>query len=384
MPGLYEKEDYIQNSIITSRIIQEESAALQGASGYGVLAELIDRNIEKIDGMAEYIGQCVAQNNNLEMYKQQYGEGFVKGFLKRGFIGKEAAEANEVSRRNMAFLQSFLVETGIKNSARFVIKWASERDKYLLFKQIYSILFRFTYDDEIGAGNKRRTQLELKKIRDSFPLSKSDKKKLAQLDIKGDILNIDMNIEFGSDNSKMRETVSYLLYALYAQKYEEREEAESLLLDYYSILGYSGMMAKEMVRENANQYNHIACDQTRYLKIARGMVKNFDTCIPTIKIDSLAERAVQMSQYDPYFLPRMRSSSVSSVKRKKRISDVFFENPEMVMHAGITALSQLQLDDNSKESIRGKFIDWGIDGDTSDIIVEQSDVIRENASDIID
>lgn len=382
METLYGQCDYIQNCIITSRIMQEESAAWQGKSEYGILAELLDENIEKIDGMAEYIGLCVAQNNNLETYKMQYGQGNIMNRVKRHFMSKELVETNEVSRRNMAFLQSFFIEAGIKCSARFAIKWASEKDKYKLFEQIYSILYAFTYDDEVEEGNKRRAQLELKKLRDSFPLSKSDRQKLSQLNAKNDILNI--NMDFGSDDSKMRETVSYLLYALYAQKYEEKEEAERILLDYYSILGYSGMVAKEMLRQNANKYNHIAFDQGHYLKIARGMVKNFDTCLPSINVNELAERAVQMSQYDPYYIPKMRSNRESFAKDRKRISDIFFENPEMIMHAGITALSQFELDDNGKENVYKKLVDWGIDGNVSDVIVEQADIIKENAQEFAD
>lgn len=383
MAELYGQENYVQNSIITSRIIQEETSVLQNVSGYGVLASLLDQNIEKIDGMAEYIGQCVAQNQNLKIYKEQYGDSFVKGFFKRNFfVGQEKKEENEISRRNMALLQNFLVETGIKWSARLAIKWSSEQDKYYLFKQIYLMLGSFTYDDGAGVGNMRRTQIELKKIRDSFPLNKKDRKKLAQLNIKEDILNIDM--DFGAVDSKMRETLSYFLYVLYAQKYEEREDAQSVLLDYYSILGYSGILAKEIIRENANKYAHIVQDQARYLKIAQGMVRNFDTCIPVIDINALKQRAVQMSQYDPYCISKMYQSNVSTVKKKKRISDVFFENPEMVMHAGITAVAQLLLDDNSKENIRAKFVGWGLDGNSSDVIVDHADVIRKNAQDMTD
>lgn len=379
MVELYNKENYIQNSIITSRVIQEQSSVLQGISKYSVLASLIDRNIETIDGIAEYIGQCVAQNSNLKMYNRQYGEAPIQGFVKRNFAEKEIADSNEFSRRNMAFFESFLFETGIKCSARLAIKLLSEKDKYQLFEQIYRMLYYFTYDDKIGGGNGQRAQLELKKIRDSFPLAPKNKKKLTQLNAKGDILNI--NTDFGtvSDDPKIRETVAYLLYAIYAQKYEDRKDAENILLDYYSALGYSGLFAKEIMRENENKYNHIAFDQIKYLKISQEMVKNFDTCLPTIDINALAKRAVQMSQYDPYFLPRMRSSNASSTRKRKRISDIFFENPQMIMHAGITALSQFNLDDSSKENIRGKLIDWGIDGNTSDIIVEQSDIIRQNA-----
>lgn len=378
MADLYGKEDYISNSIIVSRNIQELSAILQGASAYGALAGLIDANIEKIDGMAEYIGQCIAQNNNLKMYERQYGKGFLD-VMKRNFVGKEISDTNESSRRNMAFLQSFLVEAGIKCSARLAVIWASERDKYRLFEQIYRLLYSFTYDD-MSIGNNRRAQLELKKIRDSFPLGKNDKKKLAQLNTKVDILNVDMDLGSGSDSSKIMENVSYLLYALYAQKYEESAEAESILLDYYTVLGYSGMAAKGMIRENAEKYNHIALDQTRYLNIARGMVKNFDTCLPTINIDALQKRAVQMSQYDPYYVPKMMSGGQSS-KKKKTISDIFFDQPELFKHAGATALAQLNLDDDSKESIRGKFVEWGADGDTADIIVEGGEVVQKGCDD---
>lgn len=376
--GLCGTDNYIQNSIITSRLIQEESAVLRGVSGYGVLAELLDKNIEKIDGMAESIGQCVAQSKNLKMYEQQYGDGFVGGIFKRSFTGREIAEENENARRNMALLQSFLVEIGIKHSARLAIKWASDKDKYRLFEQVYLMLYSFVCDGT-EIGNKRRAQLELKKIRDSFPLSQKSKKKLIESKVNGDILDISVDFTSLPDRSKMRETISYLLYALYAQKYEGRQEAEHILLDYYSILGYSGMIAKELIRENENQYNHITYDQKRYLNLAQGMVQNFDTCLPTIKIDSLKERAVQMSQYDPYFLPKIRSNIASPVKRKKRISDIFFEDPEMVMHAGATALSQFDLDDSSKENVHQRLVHWGIDGNTSDVIVERSEMMKKNA-----
>lgn len=167
MAQLFGDENYIQNSIVTSRIIQENSAVLQGTSAYGSLAILLDANMEKIDNFAEYIGMCVAQNSNLKKYKQQYGTNILGGFSNRNLGDPNRAEDYQVSRRNIAFMENMLIEAGIKISARAVMKWADEKDKLQLFELIYSILYCYAYDD-IENGNKRRTLVELKKSESHF------------------------------------------------------------------------------------------------------------------------------------------------------------------------------------------------------------------------
>lgn len=375
MSDLYGNDEYIQNAIATTRTIQENVSIIQGASGYGRLVSLIDYNIEKIDNMAEYISFCVAQNSSIKLYQNQYGDSLIKGHLKRNFCNEQKAEDNQVIRRNIALLESAFVEYGIKWSVRGIQKWAENKDRAELFNQIYSILYCFVQEDK-DCKNQRRTLIELKKIREAFPIADKDKKAFASFMTNKDVTELELSRVVSSDNSQILEGVAYCLYALYAQKYNEMEEKENILLDYYSVLGYLGKYADEVLRENRNAYNEIASDQIKYLKIARGMVQNFDICLPMIDRNKLTQRAIKMSEYDPYYISTAKKNKNMDTRKKKRISDIFFENPEIVMHAGITATSQLELDDDSKENVRNRFIEWGLDGKSTDSILEQTEKIQ--------
>lgn len=377
MNQLFGNEIYIQNSVSTSRNFQEELSVIQNNTAYGALAALIGTNMQTIDRFAEYIGNRLAENMTDTLYEAQYGNGKISGRINRFFTSNQVAYENQVDRRNSAFLTGLVAEGGIKVGARMLQNWANEKEKYCVFQQVYTILGAFTREHDFSA-NVKKANMELNKIRNSFPLTKNDKDRLKEIDFSNiDLFNTDIPLLAQDGNDKIIEDIAFLLYSIFAQKFGDDIEKESILRDYYSFLGWHGRFAAEMIRENKNNYDQIARDQVRYLKIARGMVNNFEAAVPQIDIRSLANRATAMAELDPYCMRRNRVSANAGVKKK--ISDLFFEAPEVVMHAGAIATAQFDLDDDGKEGVRKKLVNWGIDGVASDSIIKQATEIKNQS-----
>lgn len=117
---------------------------------------------------------------------------------------------------------------------------------------------------------------ELKKILKAFPI---DSKKKQQLWLPESFDDWDRISDFAEKlDSNARYSLSYLLYAIHAQKYGEQFDNTSILGKYYSLLGYQDNIVNEIIVENRDAYFIVAFDKKRYLSLARGMVKQFSTC----------------------------------------------------------------------------------------------------------
>jgi hypothetical protein len=220
-----------------------------------------------------------------------------------------------------------------------------------------------------------RAMQELHKIKKSFPLSEHDYLKLTEQSIeKYDIWDCVDHIQ--NMQQSVRENLSYLLYALYVQKYEESQEQKPLLLQYYDQLGYQEMEAKELIRENEETYNTVTGEQHRYLSMARGMVNNLAPSMPNIDVRSIADRTQQMAANDPYRL-RKKKRPGDALLRQRKISDLFFEAPQVCIQAGAVAVAQLELDDSGKETTRETAKKWGAEDSDVDLILQEAEKIQK-------
>ncbi len=378
MNSVHGGSEYTGNSIIFSRILQENFSLSQGITGYGVIANLIDVHIDEIDRMAEYMGLYFSQTDMERRYAEQYNKNIFIGKIKRTFTGEQKAYNNQMERCDGGFLRAVAVEGGIKFGARIIQKWTGEKEKYSCLDQVYRILLSYAKEDNSLRDNQKLLR-ELNKIRNSFPLSAKNRIKLSEISIDGlDVFATDFPVLDAEGNQDLKENIAYLLYVLYAQKYGDSTEHEGRLLEYYDFLGYKTLESKELLRENKNSYDTITTDQLKYLKVTRGIVKNLEPSIPNIDIQSIARRTVEMAENDPY---RVRKKKVSRPPTggKKRISDLFFESPIVVINAGATALSQFDLNDGAKENVRSRMIEWGVDDSAIDDIMEQSDSIKKKS-----
>lgn len=61
----------------------------------------------------------------------------------------------------------------------------------------------------------------------------------------------------------------YLLSALHFQKFEDDESNDPLLLEYYDFLGFHGNYAKELAREQKNNYIYVSNPAPSFTPAAR-------------------------------------------------------------------------------------------------------------------
>ena len=381
MNAVYGDSVYAGNSIIFSRLFQENISLSQGVTGYGVIANLINIHIHDIDKIAEYAGAYFSQRDIEKRYVDQYGRNGVSGTFNRVFTGGQKAYENQVERRDFGFIKALSIEGGIKIGARIIQKWTGEREKYQCLDQVYRILLAYAKEDPSVTERKNLIR-ELNKIRNSFPLSANDRVKLSEISVDGlDVFETDFPILEAEGNQELRENISYLLYVLYVQKYGESVENEERLLEYYDLLGFRSLEADELLRENKNSYDIITIDQLKYLNISRSIVKNLEISMPNIDVNAIARRTVEMAENDPY---RIRKKKVlrTPFGGQKRISDVYFESPLVVINAGATALSQFALDSDTKENVRSQMTDWGLDDNAINKIMEESDNIKKESKEV--
>lgn len=384
MDNVYGGSRYVSNSIGISRAFQENFSAARGITGYGKIANLIASNTEYIDRMAEYLGTFVAQNDINKKYVEQYGKsGIISGIKRNFFTSSDKAWDNQADRRNKGFLAGLAVEGGIKLLARGVQKWTSDREKYQCFDQIYRILLAYAKEDQqmISSVNLQFELRELNKIRNSFPLSAGDRFKLSEISV--DNLNVfetDFTIFNLKESNQIQENLAYFLYVLYANKYGDTIEKEPRLLQYYRLLGYREGESKEVLRENQNIYDTVTDDQLKYLMVSRAMLKNLEPSMPHIDINQMKQRVNEMAKNDPY---RIRKKMIvkSPSNRPKTIADLFFDEPEVVIQAGATAVSQIDMSDDAKEETRKTMInDWGLDATAYENIMSEANEIKKESN----
>lgn len=382
------------NTIITSRTIQEHYCIENGTTAYGKLAALIDSNISSIDALIEYASNQIAQNQVKEKYESQHFDpkfGQFKNFMTRNIYLDPAKKAEmERSREMVGFITSLGTEIAFKSIIRGAQVLFQHIDKYKSLSQIYDLLNSFA-NEQTENADIHLAKTELGKIRNQLPLSYSEKKKLNK--------SVSMNLEdipgitaFNSENSgKLRENISYLLYAIYCHKYgkylqehENDRRYEKYLLTYYDYLGYSGKAAEELLKENSETYNTITDQQKNYLNLARAMVDRVFYKIPEIDIDRIKTQSVEMAKYDPYSL-RRKKVQTSGTAAAVTVGGLFVRSPMLVIQAGSVALSQLQLEnnDNAAEFLEKTFKNSGIDTAAFKTMFEQSKIIRSTAQNMV-
>ena len=380
MNEVYGNGNYVRDSIACSRSFQEVFGAQQGITGYGKLASLIAVYTEQIDRVAERLGEYIAYRSTVEDYAQQYGNSSILGTAKRVMTSSSKAFDFQVQRRNTAFVKRMAVETGIKLAARGMQKFLGDKEKYSVCDQIYRILLSYAIEED-NVIKDSRVEAELNKIRNSLPLSEGKRIKLSEISVANlDIFHTDLSILNSSDNTRVKESLSYFLYVLYAQKYGDSPIGEGQLLRYYDRLGFQGAMGQELLRENKNSYDIVTDDQLKYLMLSRAMFKNLEPKIPEINLQQIARRTEEMARNDPYRIRKRMVLKAPSI-RKRTIMDLFFEEPDVVIQAGATAFSQLNLNDDAKEDTRKLMIEkWELDDKAVDMIMSEANDIKKEST----
>lgn len=364
-------------SISSSRIVQESISVGQGVSAYGTLAEFIDTNIAQIDQLAEYIGDNISQKAVKEKYDEQYfkPDAKFKNFLNRNiYLNKNKAESMQKERLAYGFLTRLATETAFKYGTRAVSAWANNKDKFITCEQIYALLKSYILNADADA-NKSKALIELNKIRNSFPLSLGEKKKLTKKCSNNlTIDNMDVSSILTANNTAVRNALAYFLTVLSRQLYGSESSADSDILNYYSLLELNGQYGKELNMENQYHYDEIAADQVAYLQMSRGIMKNMFIKYPSIDIDSIFARAEELSKYDPYAIRRKK---IKGVMKGGAISigGIVSSNPEIALNGISTAISQFVKSDEVLTLAKNNMLKWGFSGNDSDVIINNADDI---------
>lgn len=377
--------EQVEGSISTSRTFQEMLKIQHGDNAYRVLAATLDYSMPVIDSLAEGMGSYLAACAVKSKYDQQFFNpkyGKFKNFLTRN-IYLDPLKKSEMERERFLVGKgvSLATEVAVKLGVRGIQKWANNRDTIKTFGEIYALLNSFANTDTDGA-NIRSAKVELKKIRSSFAVNDSQMSSIMKK--YGKTLEIDelpdisaLKSEGGDDLSM---NIAYMLYAVCCQKFGDDERGLAQLMDYYSLLGFQGNMAREVLRENRESYATIASDQVKYLKISRSIITGVAVKIPEINIDRLNAQATAMAKYDPYSIRRSKTQSIIG-GGGTTLAGIFSKRPDLVIQGASTALSQLQLEnnDNAVEFLEKQFKANGIDNNAFGIIFKQSNEISKKS-----
>ncbi len=365
-------------SISSSRLVQESINVGQGISAYGMLAAFIDTNIAYIDQLAEYIGDEAAKIIVKNKYDNQYfkSDTKFKSFLNRNiYLNKNKVESMQQDRFNYGYLTQLAAQAALKYGARAVGKWANKKDVFITCEQLYSILVAYICNARTGA-NVNRAKIELNKIRNSFPISQSDRRKIAEKYNVG-TFSLDL-IETSSiltkSNESVRNALAYYISAISRQLYGIDSSSDRSVLDFYSLIDLNGHYGKELSHENEKRYDEIAADQTAYLQISRGIMKNMFKDSPYIDLNKINIRAQELAQYDPYAVRRKKITGAAK-GGVITIGSIISGNPEIALSGLATALSQFTQSDEVLQLAKNAMKKWGIGGNEFDLITDESNSI---------
>lgn len=385
MSGLFCGNNFVSESIGTSRTFHEIFNVQGGNTKYGVMASLISNNIVTIDEFAKYFAGQVGALVTSETYKDQYNQTNIAVFdaVARNFHSKRESEKNETKRALAGGIASGATELAIKLGARGLAAYLQKQENFETYSQVYRLLHSYVYTKpfaESCVNNTNRAGRELLKIRRQFRLSDEEQRKIIDgISVQDQCLDsLDLPVIDNFD-STTRENMAYLLSALHFQKFEDDERNDPLLLEYYDFLGFHGNYAKELAREQKNNYIYVSNEQNAYLTIARGMVTQFDIALPSFDLNELMDRSREMAKFDPYkFKSKKKAGQVSN--HQKTVADIYYKRPDYILNAAATAVAQFSLNDAARDFIERKLLHWGVEDTDRDTIFTQGDRIKSEAT----
>lgn len=375
---------FVPNSISSSRNIQEILQVQNGVTTYGTLANLLCMNMDKIDMISRVFSEYVSASRVNKLYDKQFfdDDNVIKSFWTRNIYLNPVKKTDlENERFKEGMVSSIAIQAGIQIGARAGQLILSKVDKIVTIKEIYALLNFYANDIDEGADiNMSKT--ELAKIRMSLPTTVRQSENLKSSKPAKNIYDINATNIMRVDDKELIENICYLLYAISAQKYKDKFEGDSfdpMLLNMYSLLDYNGRLGIEVAKEMRNKYNNIATDEVRVLKVARHIVKDIPIAIPNLNLQDFVNRASEMAKYDPYAPKRQKVEDVTKKVVPASISAIFSKKPDLILQALGTALSNVNLTDNAKETmyIKAKK-DWGMDDNIIEASFDTADEIKNN------
>lgn len=385
----------IEGTIITSRNFQESFRIQAGESNYAILAGFMEVSQQQIEMFAEFCGEfvgCAAINKQREREYRNDKNKLINFANRNIYQNPVKTRSRHLKEELFGTATSVAVESAIKQGARGFYRYLANKANYQSLEQVYSFLQNYAMTDN-GISNSERTQLELAKIRNGFPLSDKSRKKMYENTKGKTVISLGEipTMSVLNNNSQLCEALTYFLFDLFCHKFGDDDGilASSIekgnfdyvgmktLFNYYDYLGFTGSHAKEIIRTNARRYDNICRDQTRYLQLGRAIVRELSFDLPGVDRYRIQEHCNQMAQCDPYQLRRKKVQNVT-VGAFESMAGICLKRPDIVFSGGALALSQFRLEDGNIPTIMQRELKKnGIDINSFDLMLSQAKKIKE-------
>ena len=368
----------IKPTIITgsSRIVQE-SVFAEGNSHYGVLRGFLGVGMEHIDQISHFLSGWTRDVAIRAVQNKYYhdDEHKVRSFLRRNvYMSKENQQKMAAQSQLVGTFTQLGTEAVIQLGARGIQAWMNKRDQYKIFEQMYTVLTLFLQEAEKGS-DITLAKSELDKIRNSFPLSVGEKKKLKKsVNLEKSLEKLDFSLLFVKENAPFRNATAYFLMSLQKQLYKKDANVNNhTLANYYSFLDMNGVLGKNMMIENGVAYDEIAVDQVSYLQISRGIAKKLvqQMQMPDIDIRQILARNEEAKKIDPYSAHRGKIQQ-ASIGSAAMIAGIFAQNPTLFKCGLATALSQFTQDERLIDATQQQCKIWGIAANDIDSMLPEA------------
>ena len=394
------EDNCIEGTIITSRNFQEAFKLQEGENNYSILAGFMEINQQQVEMFAEFCGELAGYAVINKQREREYRNDKNKmgDFVNRNvYQNLRKTQHRQLIEGALGTVASSMVEGAVKRGAHSLYRYSANKANYQSLEQVYSFLQNYTLTDN-ETSNSERTQLELAKIRNGFPLSDKMRKKIYE-NAKGKTAISLCDIPTMSvlnNNPQLCEALTYFLFDLFCYKYGDDDGilASSIekgnfnytgmntLFSYYDYLGFTGSHAKELIRTNARRYDSICRDQARYLQFGRAIVRELSFNLPNVDIYRIQEHCKQMAQCDPYQLRRKKVQNIT-VGVFESMAGICLKRPDIIFNGGALALSQFQLEDGNIPTIMQRELKKnGIDIDSFDLMLSQAKKIKEKQIDM--
>lgn len=370
----------------SSRITHELEYAELFPSQYGQLACFCGVGIDKFDRLSENMAAYFSDfaSNAVRDHYYHNDNHKVKSWFNRNiYISEYEQQKMETQCAIAGTLTQLGAESVMKTGARLLISRLNAKDKFCLFEQIYQYLMSYIQSAEPGADTARALY-ELGKIRNSFPLSEKEKRKLRQsvrIDCK--IEDVQLSYLLAGENADIRNAVQYFLVVLHKQLYHDDEPGRSLLPVFYSQMDVTGTQARNLISEFKVDYDEIAKDEILYSQVSRKITRQIAVNIPSIDVEQIIRRNDESRRYDPYCSHRaavkrsaIKVASGAAVGTAATLVGIYAERPDIVVRGVASAFSNFSKNDESIESLRSVVKNIGITDNQISQVLSCSDTIK--------
>ena len=391
----------VESTVSTSRTMQESFQIQRGEEKYIVLAGCMNITKDQATAFSKFAGSLAGDAAMVLMRRHDYHDeknGKLRNFINRNFYQDAFITKEKQSREELVGVcVNAVTQLAARSFATGLYNYETQKANYKMVDAVYGFLRNYALSDSDSDIEKEKVEIELAKIRNGLPLSDKEIKEICKKYKEEPIrpLKDISSLQALNTNKELPEALAYQIFDLYCQKYgdnkgelavhlENRDwkyKGMNELLQYYDYLGYTGIEAEEMIRENANRYDTISRDQNYYLQFGRKMILRIGEMMDMGKVDmnQIINHTNMMVQYDPYRLRRRAVQNVG-IGIAEGFGGLLERKPDVVFNGLSLALSSFRLEDgNVAEIVERECERNGITKDTFGEILNQVPLLTSGA-----